>query len=135
MEKDKKAVLDLPHDRVIRDIQEWAQAIPLEEAVTAFLYSVTSADNRYRTVLSSVIWGRSVPMHHVSFATEWDERCGQCSVCGLHLGEGECCEQNLNDYSKFQYHCGEEDIHEAGYVWLDLKEYQRWNMIRRVSES
>lgn len=113
--------LDLPHDQVIKEIKDMADAISMKEAVHAFLYSITSGDNRYRTILSSVIWGRSVPQHHALFSPEKRKR--ECLICSLHMRDEKYCDQNLNGCSKFRYHSGEEDIHAAGYVWLDLKEY------------
>lgn len=114
-------LLELPHDRVIEEIKEMADTISIEEAVHAFLYSITSGDNRYRTILSSVIWGRHVPQHPMALSPK--EYTKECLICGLHMRDNIYCEQNLNSYSRFRYHSGEEDIHAAGYVWLDLKEY------------
>lgn len=125
--------LELPHDRVIEEIKDMAEAISLEEAVHAFLYSITSGDNRYRTILSSVIWGRCVPLHHVIFSPE--KRSKECLLCSLHMQDKKYCEQNLNAYSKFRYHSGEEDIHAAGYVWLDLKEYHNLPKVNYDKDS
>ena len=114
--------LELPHDQVIKEIKEMADAISMEEAVHTFLCSISSSDNRYRTILSSVIFGKCVPLHHALFSLEKHNR--ECLVCSLHMQDEKYCKQNLNSYSKFRYHSGVEDIHAAGYVWLDLKEYR-----------
>lgn len=125
--------LDLPHDQVIKEIKDMADAISMEEAVHAFLYSITSGDNRYSTILSSVIWGRCVPSHHALFSSETRNRV--CLICSLRMRDEKYCDQNLNSYSKFRYYSGEEDIHAAGYVWLDLKEYQELPKVKYDEDS
>src|SRR5665647_294438 len=51
------------HDEAVAEIQTLAGKISLEAATKSFLYSISSGDHRYRTILSSLIWAKKLPAH------------------------------------------------------------------------
>lgn len=121
--------ITLHHDDVIAEIQTRANEIELKEAVNAFLYSLSTGELRYRTILSSVFWGRKVTTHEV---------CGEipCSVCEMPVDKNtKISKIDLNVYNRYRYYSGEQDIHQAGYVLLDLKEYLKLPKVNYTSED
>lgn len=68
----------MTHDDCIRQIKSLAAEIPLERAVSAFLYSVESSDFRYRTILHSLLIAQAMPEH----SPVLHGKC-TCAICGL----------------------------------------------------
>ena len=74
------------HDEMISQIKRTAEKISLPKAAKAFLYSISSHDLRYRTILSSLVWAMSLPRHECEpsdvhrFIGTYD-----CKICGCEF--------------------------------------------------
>ncbi len=68
----------MTHDDCIRQLKTIAAQIPLERAVSAFLYSVESGDFRYRTILHSLLIAKAMPEHSPVLHGSCT-----CGICGL----------------------------------------------------
>lgn len=117
----------LAHDDVVIKIKQLAENISLEQAAKSFLYSISSGDRRYRTILSSLIWARSLPFHEYEKNNAYVYK-SDCGVCGLNpSGESgkadfpvlEYARQRLFPTKNFMDTCS------AGYVLHDLMAFQR----------
>lgn len=118
--------ISMTHDEVINKIKKLSHEIELEDAVRAFLYSLSTCDNKYRTVLSSVIWGRSLVTHEVKKYSGYYGSYHYCEICNLRLMEDDRhCIIAPEYYSKYRQKGGELDINEAGYVLVDLQEFKK----------
>lgn len=119
---------NLTHDEVLKEIKQLSSEIKLEDTVRAFLYSLSSGENVYRTALSSLIWARSLEDH-----TPLTKSRGAgvrtyyfCEVCSAFIDEesNNVCD-DFNKYNRYRYFSGELDICQAGYVLLDLREFKK----------
>lgn len=128
--------LTLDHDDVIDEIKERAGGIPMKDAVNAFLYSISTGDLRYRTILSSVVWGKSLKPHKFVSTQRYHRNYQWCDVCSICFDEDTGkCNQNLNGYNRYRYFSGEQDICQAGYVLLDLREYEKLPKVTYSAEN
>ncbi len=115
------------HEALIRQVKHVAATISMEQAVNGFLYSVSTADFRYRTVLSSLIWAKALPEHPVTWG-RIGQREGKCRVCGGNFSRvtGLSC-------LDMEKHCADRllpqktmmDVGSVGYVLNDLLEFAK----------
>ena len=115
----------ISHDEMISEIKMLAERISVQAAAKAFLYSLSSGDTRYRTVLSSLLWARALPQHKAVPDTY-----GCCKICGCTHGIGAPEETDLNRYGVFRFlppvqYGNIPDIGCAEYVYNDLKEFEK----------
>ncbi len=112
----------MTHDDCIRQIRSLAAEIPLERAVSAFLYSVESSDFRYRTILHSLLIAGAMPEH----SPVLHGKC-TCGICGLPYDLQnltaqpdmfEASRSRLLPEAKFM------DIYRADYLLNDLHAFQ-----------
>ncbi len=119
---------NLTHDEIIKEIKQLSSEIKLEDTVRAFLYSISSGENVYRTALSSLIWAKSLQEHD---CIEKGRGAGLvhyyfCEVCSAFInGESNNICNDFNRYNRYRYFSGELDICLAGYVLLDLREFKK----------
>lgn len=52
------------HDDVIAQVKHLANTIPLEDTIRAFLYSLSTGANEYRTALASLLYANALPLNH-----------------------------------------------------------------------
>ncbi len=113
------------HNELICQIKKLAEKISLDNAVKAFLYSVSSGDFRYRTVLSSLIWARALPEHECIASSNYIGRIS-CSICGATISketEKTCFDMLYYNAMRIIPEKIVMDTCCAGYVLNDLNEF------------
>lgn len=118
----------LTHDEILKEIKQLSSEIKLEDTVRAFLYSISSGENVYRTALSSLIWARSLEEHDCASKNRHTYVADYyfCEICGAFVnGESKNICDDFNSYNRYRYFSGEVDICCASYVLLDLREFKK----------
>lgn len=125
------------HNEAVAKIQMLAEKISLEAAAQSFLYSISSGDCRYRTILSSLIWAKMLPFHDCEISDKYHYG-KNCSICGLKIsdetGKAEFHElkyvsQRLFPKKNFMDTCC------AGYVLHDLLAFMNLSAVHYVDED
>ena len=72
----------MSHKEVIAKITQLADEISLEDTVRAFLHSLSTGKNQYRTALASLLYAKVLPEHEpVLYGKyEWNQRCAYCGL-------------------------------------------------------
>lgn len=129
--------IPMSHDEAVIQIKQLAEKILYDKAAKAFLYSVSSGDYRYRTVLSSLVWAKSLFAHNCESGREYQGRF-QCKVCGMdmslesgktNLNITKYCRERLFPKKNFM------DICCAGYVLNDLSEFTKLSEVEFVDDD
>ncbi len=113
------------HSDVISEVKSIASKIQLEEVVRAFLYSLSTGKNEYRTALASFLYAKALPNHNATIQDEFQSR-NRCVICGLKLmNEQAECEIKKSNYSAYRYFPDRiQDICRPDYVLFDLQQFQ-----------
>lgn len=61
------------HKAVIAEVKRLADEIVLEDTIRAFLHSLSTGKNEYRTALASLLYARALPEHEPA-ALYWSRR-------------------------------------------------------------
>lgn len=116
--------IQMSHSDVITEVKYLANTIQLEDTIRAFLYSLSTGANEYRTALASLLYAKSLPEHegilHNSHSFE-----KRCAICGLKMDESLSCEIVNSNYNRYRYFPDRyQDICRADYVLFDLQQFQ-----------
>lgn len=110
------------HKAVITEVKQLADEIVLEDTIRAFLHSLSTGKNEYRTALASLLYARALPEHEPAAYGEYESR---CAYCGLSMpGGSNEVELNNSKYNACRYFPDEfQDICRADYVLFDLQQF------------
>ncbi len=114
------------HEVLIQQIKDVASTISMEQAVKGFLYSVSTADFRYRTGLSSLIWANAIPEHPLTWTRDY--RGYRCCICGGRFQESDglsCLDMKSHCADRLIPQKVMMDVSSAGYVLNDLLEFAK----------
>lgn len=129
----------MTHDEIIFEIKLLSERIAVNAAAKAFLYSLSSADLRYRTAISSLFWAKALPGHS-SLGGQTGRSYGSCNICGCMYGLDEAEEIDFNYFGVFRYlpptqYAGRLDFGRAEYVLNDLREFEKLPAVEPVEED
>ena len=131
------ACSEITHGEMVSEIKGLVKRISPEDAAKSFIYSLSSGDTRYRTVLSSLVWARSLP-EHASDKTEREH--GRCVVCGCSHGLDGKENVDWNEYGVFRFlpptqygKCP--DFTCAEYVLNDLRAFEKLPSVEPCEED
>ncbi len=126
----------MSHEEVVEKVRKLADEILLEDTVRAFLHSLSTGKNQYRTALASLLYAKALPAHELVIygKYEWKKR---CAYCGLKpSGDQGEVEIKNSDYQAYRYFPdGYQDICRADYVLFDLQQFQMLPKVDFVKED
>lgn len=122
---------NMSHIKVIKRIKELTKRITLEAAAKAFLFSLSTGQNEYRTVLSSYLYAKTLPEHKcITGYYRSSDRKDICGICGFTdetkkaVSDYIPVEINWNRLNARRFFPGAwNDIGRLEYVFLDLREF------------
>lgn len=128
------------HDAIIKEIKQLSYDLELEVAAKGFLYSLSSGDLRYRTAISSLIWGRTLPEHECNYLYHRSNKQNgiSCTVCNMTCGKSETFLLNPNIYKAYKMCPGAgycSDFGCAEYVLFDLREFSKLDNVEPKEED
>lgn len=127
--------MNIPHGDIIAEVKCLSNEIDLDDAIRAFLYSLSTGANEYRTALASLLYAKALPEHDaVICGPEYNRRCG---ICGVKIETGKStCEVRKSDYNAYRYFPnGCEEIGRADYVLFDLQQFQSLSKVEFTRED
>lgn len=126
----------MSHKEVVTQVRQLADEILLEDTVRAFLHSLSTGKNQYRTALASLLYAKALPEHEPVLYGRY-ERDQRCAYCGLKMsGEQMEVEIKNSDYQAYRYFPdGYQDICRADYVLFDLQQFQMLPKVDFVKED
>lgn len=115
----------ISHNDVITEVKHLSEVIDLDDTIRAFLYSLSTGANEYRTALASLLYAKALPEHKAAIYGQ-NERYRRCAICGLKMNaEQSACEIKNSNYNAYRYFPdGYQDICRADYVLFDLQQFQ-----------
>lgn len=118
-------VTELSHGDIVAEVKRLAGEISLEDAVRAFLFSLSTGKNEYRTALASLLYAKAMPEHEAVPYGRYESDI-RCACCGVRLPAGQkMVEINNSEYNAYRYFPdGYQDIMRAGYVMFDLQQFE-----------
>lgn len=128
--------IKMSHKEVIAKVKQLAGEILLEDTIQAFLYSLSTGKNEYRTALASLLYAKALPEHQPILygEYEWNQRCEYCGV-KISMEQMEVEIKN-SDYNAYRYFPdGFQDICQADYVLFDLQHFQMLPKVSFVKED
>ncbi|MBQ4522006.1 MAG: immunity 26/phosphotriesterase HocA family protein [Lachnospiraceae bacterium] len=117
-------IMNISHENVILEVKRLSKEIDLNDTIRAFLYSLSTGANEYRTALASLLYAKLLPEHDaVVYGPEYDRK---CAICGVKMEEEQSdCEIKNSDYNSYRYFPnGYQMIGRADYVLFDLQQFQ-----------
>lgn len=114
----------MSHKAVVAEVKRLADEIVLEDTVRAFLHSLSTGKNEYRTALASLLFARALPEHEPVVYGEYGFQ-HRCAYCGVRMpDESAEVEINNSNYNAYRYFPdGYQDICRADYVLFDLQQF------------
>ena len=114
------------HDIMTKTIKKLAEKISLEDAAKGFLYSLSTGDLRYRTVIATLLWARALPVHSAEVKKEY--KIEKCKICGCMQGLHGEEKIDFNKYGVFHYltpvtYGNNPDLGRLEYALQDLKKF------------
>ena len=94
------------------------EGVPIEDATSCFLASLTSRRLDLRSALSSYVLARRLEQH--AFVKGPGHISGACAVCGLNEREVEI-DWDVMNFERFKWGGVRRD--DLTYVWLDLRQF------------
>lgn len=124
------------HEAVVAEVKRLADEIVLEDTVRAFLHSLSTGKNEYRTALASLLYARALPEHEPIVYGEYESRY-RCAYCGLRMPAGSSeVEINNSNYNGYRYFPdGYQDICRADYVLFDLQQFKKLPKVDFIEED
>ncbi|WP_455717354.1 immunity 26/phosphotriesterase HocA family protein [Anaerosporobacter sp.] len=115
----------IPHNDVIAEVKYLSGVIDLDDTIRAFLYSLSTGANEYRTALASLLYAKALPEHKAVIHGQ-NEKYRRCAICGLKMtSEQSECEIQNSDYNAYRHFPdGYQDICRADFVLFDLQQFQ-----------
>lgn len=117
-------VMELSHEEVVAEVKRLSEEIQLEDAVRAFLFSLSTDRNEYRTALASLLYAKAMPEHEALSYGRYETNI-RCAYCGVQMPAGKnMVEVNHSEHNAYRYFPdGYQDIMRADYVMFDLQQF------------